>query len=102
MRKILLVASLLAFGMSLSGCGDPEVIVTRERFGKDWPLTMNSAKVVCAEDGAAPLLKVGVNSFALNEEGRALGYPEPTQYASGSGDISILGGVCAAQVAANR
>jgi hypothetical protein len=98
MSKLLFVVSLLAFA---SGCGDPEIIVTRAQFGEDWPLTLNSAVVVCADEGATPLLKVGVKRYALNEAARARGYPEATEFARDSADLTVLGSVCTAQVASN-
>jgi hypothetical protein len=98
MRKLLLVISVLACA---SGCSDPEVIVTRDQFGDDWPLTLNSAVVVCADEGATPLLKVGVKRYALNEAARARGYPEATELARESADPTVLGSVCRDQVAAN-
>jgi len=98
MKRLLLMVSVLTFA---SACGDPEVIVTRDQFGEDWPLTLNSAVVVCADEGATPLLKVGVKRYALNEAARARGYPEATEVARESADITVLGSVCIAQVASN-
>ena len=99
MRQILLAACLLVFA---AGCGDPEIIVTRDQFGDEWPLAVNSAVVVCADDGAAPLLKLGVRRYALNEAARARGYPDAAEIAVESSDVSKLGLVSTAQVASNR
>jgi hypothetical protein len=99
MRRSLLAVSLLGFA---AGCGDPEVIVTREQFGDEWPLGVNSAVVVCAEGGEAAVLKVGVRRYALNEAARALGHPDASEVAEPSADVSVLSGVCTPQVASNR
>lgn len=99
MGKILLATSLLGLAVA---CSDPEVIVTRDQFGDEWPLTVNSAVVVCAENGETPLLKVGVRRYALNEAGRARGYPDAAEIAAESADASKLGAVCSAQVASNH
>ena len=98
MRQILLVGCLLVLA---AGCGDPEIIVTRDQFGEEWPLAVNSAVVVCADDGAAPLLKVGVRRYALNEAARARGYPDAAEVALEASDPSKLGLVCTPQVASN-
>lgn len=66
MRKLLTLGALLA---ALSGCqpGGREIVVTRDQFGDAWPLQVNSAKVVCAEDGDATYVRVGRRLYGLNE-----------------------------------
>ena len=55
---------LIALGVLISlgaGCSDPEVVVTRRQFGADWPLEVNSANVICAEDGNVAILRLGTS-----------------------------------------
>jgi len=94
---------LLAFSglVVISGCGAPEVIVTRDQFGDDWPLSVNSAVVVCEEQGTAPVLKVGVKRYALNAAARARGYPDVSEIVETTADPERLGSVCTPQVASN-
>lgn len=97
MRRILLLLPLLGF----AGCGDPEVIVTREEFGDEWPLAVNSAVVVCAEGGSAAVLKMGVRRYALNDAARGLGHPDASEVAAPQTDPSVLSAVCTSQVASS-
>jgi hypothetical protein len=100
--------SRLWFGalvLAAAGCGaDPEVVVTREQFGDDWPLAVNSAVVVCRDRGEAALLRLGVEEFALTDAARAQGYRDAREIpvARGHGgppNLEPLRAVCEVAVA---
>ena len=78
MRKPLILG--LVIGV-LSGCqpSGREVVVTREQFGDDWPLQVNSAKVLCASAGDAAYLRLGRKLYALNAAAEARGVPSAKQ-----------------------
>ena len=78
MRKPLVLG--LVIGV-LSGCqpSGREVVVTREQFGDDWPLQVNSAKVLCASEGDAAYLRLGRKLYALNAAAEARGVPSAKQ-----------------------
>lgn len=101
MRKILLLAAPagLLLGAFAAGCADPEIVVTREQFGEEWPLEVNSATVQCAHDGEVALLRLGGRRFALNEAARREGFEDPGDVLRAGADVSPLGRVCAAQMA---
>ena len=98
---LLLIASsiLIAAGV---GCSDAEVVVTRRQFGAEWPLEVNSASVICAEDGDVAILRLGAKRYALNEAARSRGHPGPEEVLREGADPAALGAICSAQVAANR
>jgi hypothetical protein len=80
----LLLASALALGPLLALACTPverEVVVTREMFGDAWPLAVNSALVLCTEDGGA-VLKVGRERYALDEVALAQGHRSAREVAA--------------------
>ena len=90
----LLLAALAA------GCVDRGVVVTRDQFGDDWPLAVNSARVECEEAGAV-VLRLGSRRFALNEAAANQGHPEPAEVLAEGADPSPLLSACAPQVASS-
>lgn len=75
MRGLLFIA-LAALALAAPGCGgaEREVVLTREQLGEDWPLQVNSATVLCSEEGGA-VVKVGPSRYALDEAAAARGLP---------------------------
>lgn len=106
---------LLMAGMGLllaCGAGEKEIVVTRDMFGDDWPLTVNSALVICSEEGGA-VLKLGSERYALDDVALAHGHPsarkvaaekpvDPNNPAIGTwpADTEPLRELCVARVAA--
>ncbi len=73
-----IVAIAVTIGSTLA-CGidiERRTIVTRDQFGDQWPLAINSAVVECSRDGSVAILKVGSKRYALNDRARALGFPD--------------------------
>ena len=99
MRLALLGAMLVAVLLGCSGA-EREIVVTREQYGTAWPLTVNSAKVVCRRGGDLAILKVGTKRYALTEAARAAGYPDagPVTRADPQGLLEV----CGADIAASR
>lgn len=74
---------LATVACAVLGCvpaGDNEVIVTREQFGQDWPLEVNSAQLECSEAGGT-VLRLGSKRYALDEISRARGLPDAGEVA---------------------
>ena len=67
MRKLLTLCAL--FGL-VAGCqpGGREVVVTRDQLGDAWPLEVNSAKVVCSDEGDATHVRIGRKLYGLSAE----------------------------------
>ena len=65
-----MLLTLCAVLILMAGCqpSGREVIVTRDQFGEAWPLQVNSAKVVCAEEGEPIYLRIGRKLYGLNAE----------------------------------
>jgi hypothetical protein len=89
-----LVAAALALGCSGGG---REVVVTRDQFQQDWPLTVNSAVVICRDGSDVVLLKLGPRRYGLSEAARAAGHPGPPTLRGA--DPASLRSVCAPEVA---
>jgi len=70
MRMLLTLGTLLFL---LAGCqpGEREVVVTRDQFGEAWPLQVNSAKVVCSNDGESMYVRIGRKLYGLNADAEA-------------------------------
>ena len=105
MRNTLLTALALSLLAPIFGCasGEHEVVVTREQFGKNWPLEVNSAVVVCSTDASGTVLKLGQRLYALDEAARSGGHPDARGVVAmrGSGDTTPLLSVCTAVAAAD-
>jgi len=67
MRKLLALCALFAFAVGCQPSGR-EVVVTREQFGDEWPLQVNSAKVVCPTAGNATYVRIGRKLYGVNAE----------------------------------
>jgi hypothetical protein len=114
MARLLLASALALASLATLACGpaEREVVVTREMFGDAWPLAVNSALVLCSEEGGA-VLKVGRERYALDEVALERGHRparevaaekpvDPGNPAIGTwpADIGPLREVCASGVAA--
>ena len=80
MRKWFLFPLLLAVQPACSG-GDREVVVTRDQLGSSWPLSVNSATVICGGDSGV-VLKLGPERYALDEVALKQGLPDAKEVAA--------------------
>lgn len=105
MRRLPLLAALGVLTAACSPVHDRQVVVTREQFGEEWPLAVNSAEVVCSDADHMALLKLGTKLYALDAVARARGYPDAAEVRrrGASADPAVLRAACdttAADVAA--
>ncbi len=79
--RVLLVGSACALlGLACALEAEREVVLTRDQLGPDWPLQVNSATVLCSDEGGA-VLKVGTRRYALDEDASSRGYPPAREIA---------------------
>ncbi len=93
-------AGLMLAAALAAGCVDRGVVVTRDQFGDAWPLTVNSARVECADSGAA-VLRIGSRRYALNEAAEGEGVSDPREVLTEGGSADALLRACAPQVASS-
>jgi len=96
MRRLPLLAALGMLAAACSPVHDRQVVVTREQFGGDWPLAVNSAEVVCSDADGMALLKLGTKLYALDAAARERGYPDSAELRrpGASADPATLRAVC--------
>jgi hypothetical protein len=91
LRKLLV--PLLFSALGGTACADRDVVVTRDQYGDAWPLQVNSARVVCPDDGAdGVLLKLGPETYALDPLAESQGHPSADRVATL--DPSVLRSAC--------
>ncbi len=79
MRHLLPIVGITMLALACGTRGGEEIIVTRDHFGSEWPLQVNSARLEC---GDAAVLRIGQKRYALDEAGLASGLPDAREVAA--------------------
>ena len=66
MRRLFVLTIRAALGLGCGAGGEREVVLTRADLGDDWPLAVNSATVLCSDEGSA-VPKLGPRRYALDD-----------------------------------
>jgi hypothetical protein len=80
MRTLSILTAACCLALACAPRGEQEIVVTRDQLGARWPLQVNSARVICSDEGA--VLRLGQKRYALDETALAQGLPDAREVAA--------------------